>query len=626
VLIFIQNNDPRHLDLMIETLSLRGDDARGAADLLDLRHLAVSAEPADAVFLDFSEEAVEWSRSHAETNPDCRFVFFTPRAGMNEAMVSHPDLSFLPSPGTALAARCLISLNPESDPACALGDYQLIEIQALDGRSHVFRALQRSIHRPVVLRLLNQENEVDEAAMNAFLEDARAKAAVTHDRVGAVFQALEDRGAVFYTAEALEGTSLLSMATEGRALPPRQILDIARTVASAVTHVASKNLNCAPIELRHIYLSGPQSTPRLANPATSGKVAPGAYGNIVQHTFSLLIPLVDASASHAGEVQQWLKGIEARPADSVDPNEILAELRNEIALVENRAQVPADARVQPQKSPRSPALTVGVILIVVALGAWIFNLTTKKPTQRVVGDTETLVAFAGGDFEHPEMGNIQLAPFNIDKYEVTIRQYAEFLQATASAPAAHDSAAQKKQRPDKKNHQPVDWSIYYPIAINGGEFSGRRLTLDCPVFNVDWWDAVAYAKWRDRRLPTQEEWEFVARGNTWRKYPWGNDWVAAKANGADKPQALEGHQAWSPVDLPEGDRTPENVAGLAGNVSEWTSSESVHPEDPNRTAPVVKGGSFARGAMEAKERVRVLSPNEQYPWLGFRTAITLSQP
>jgi formylglycine-generating enzyme required for sulfatase activity len=612
---------------MTETLNLRGDDARGASDLLELRHLAASAGPAGAVFLDLSDEAIEWRRGYKETNPDCRFVFFTPREAMSEAMARYPEFSVLPSPGTALAARCLISPSPATDAACTLGDYQLIEIQALDSRSHIFRALQRSIQRPVVLRLLNQENEINEAALNEFLDDARAKAAVTHDRVGAVFQALEDRGAVFYTAESLEGESLHGLSAAGHTLPPRQVLDVARTVVSAVSHLASKDLNCSPIELRHIHLSGPQSTPRLANPATLGKPAAGLYGHVVQHTLSLLVPLVDAAASHAEEVQRWLKGVAGRPTASIEPNELLSEIRQEIAQMENRAQPSPGARAKTARPARSPALVAAAVVAALVLVVLLVNVARKDPPQRLVGDIETLVPFAGGDFEHPEMGPIRLAAFNIDKYEVTIRQYAEFLQAAANARPADDSASREKAPANKKNHEPADWATFYPIAVNGGEFEGRRLTLDCPVFNVDWWDAQAYAKWRNRRLPTQEEWELAARGNSWRKYPWGNDWIPSKANGADKPAPMEGHKAWTPVDLPEGDRTPENVAGLAGNVSEWTSSEAVHPEDPARTVPVVKGGSFVtKSDIDAAKRVNVLSRNERKPWLGFRTATTLSQP
>lgn len=612
---------------MTETLSLRGDETAGAHDLEELRHLA-AASPPDGIFLDLTGESVAWGREYATAHPACRLVYFAPRVDMRELMAGNPDLSILPAPGTALAARCLISADAANDPACALGDYQLLEIEALGRRTHIFRALQRSIHRPVVLRLLNQEHEIDEAAMAAFLEDARAKAAVTHDRVGAVFQALEDRGAIFYTAESIEGPSLHEMASGGGKLPPRQILEVARTIASAASHLHSRQIHCQNIELRHIHLSGPQAMPRLANPAIAGTPPAGQHGEVIQHTFGLLVPLIDAAASHASETKTWLENVAARPAGSVDPSALVGELKQEISRLEALAHASAPVAKAKGKSGQGGKLAImGGIIAAVGIAGALMMQGDKSPPQRVVGDTDSYVNFAGGEFTHPERGSIRVEPFNLDKYEVTIRQYAEFLEATASAPAAHDHNAQARQRADKKDHQPRDWAVYYPIARAGGQFEGRKLTLDCPVFNVDWWDAYAYAKWRNRRLASEDEWELAARGGEWRKYPWGNEWSPAKANSAEKPTALEGHQAWSPVDLPEGDRTPEGVAGMAGNVSEWTSSEAVHPEDPGRTIPVVKGGSFGTKAdTDAGKRVSVLSRNEQKPWLGFRTAITLSKP
>lgn len=625
--ILIQNSDPRHLDLMTETLTLRGDEAQGAGELPELRHLAAGGTP-EAIFLELTAEAVEWGRGFVASHPECRFVYFAPRVDMRELMAGNPDLSILPAPGTALAARCLIATAAADDPACALGDYQLLEIEALGRRTHIFRALQRSIHRPVVLRLLNQEHEIDESAMTAFLEDARAKAAVTHDRVGAVFQALEDRGAIFYTAESIEGPSLHELSSSDRKLPPRQVLEVARTIASAVSHLHSRQINCQSIELRHIHLSGPQSMPRLANPAIAGTPEDGHHGEVAQHTLGLLIPLVDAAASHATEVKAWLENVAARAPGSVDPSGLVGELKQEISRLDALAHAAAPAVASPRKGGSGARLAViGGIVAAVVIILTLLLRDGKPPPQRVVGDTDAYINFAGGEFSHPERGSIRVEPFNLDKYEVTIRQYAEFLESTAGAPAAHDHTAQARQRADKKDHLPRDWAIYYPIAQAGGTFEGRKLTLDCPVFNVDWWDAYAYAKWRNRRLASEDEWEVAARGKDWRKYPWGNEWSPTNANSADKPAMLDGHQAWSPVDLPEGDRTPEGVAGLAGNVSEWTSSEAVHPEDPGRTIPVVKGGSFGtKSDTDAGKRVSVLSRNEQKPWLGFRTAITLSKP
>ena len=103
---------------------------------------------------------------------------------------------------------------------------------------------------------------------------------------------------------------------------------------------------------------------------------------------------------------------------------------------------------------------------------------------------------------------------------------------------------------------------------NGKPASGdERL----PVTNVSLDDAQKFAEWRSRRdgvtyrLPTEEEWEFAARGiDPARRYPWGADWSDGRAN-VDS-------QALKPVgSFPQG-ASPQGALDLIGNAWEWTSS------------------------------------------------------
>jgi formylglycine-generating enzyme required for sulfatase activity len=104
----------------------------------------------------------------------------------------------------------------------------------------------------------------------------------------------------------------------------------------------------------------------------------------------------------------------------------------------------------------------------------------------------------------------------------------------------------------------------FETACNWGHPSRERHPMNC----VSWEEAEAYCSWATKRLPTEEEWEYAARGAKGRRYPWG----------AEKPV---GRVCWKPL-LSEGSTcavgsypagaTPLGIVDLAGNVHEWTAS------------------------------------------------------
>jgi serine/threonine-protein kinase len=157
----------------------------------------------------------------------------------------------------------------------------------------------------------------------------------------------------------------------------------------------------------------------------------------------------------------------------------------------------------------------------------------------VPGGAFTMGSDDGDPYERPAH-RVTVRPFFIDKYEVTCEAYARFLRET--------------------NHPrlPLGW------AGRSSPPGSSRL----PVTGVTWDDAAAYARWAGGRLPSEEEWEFAARGTDGRRYPWGDDWRAGLAN-ADAEGRTRGGVA--EVGRYAG-ASPFGVFDMAGNAWEWTAS------------------------------------------------------
>ena len=144
---------------------------------------------------------------------------------------------------------------------------------------------------------------------------------------------------------------------------------------------------------------------------------------------------------------------------------------------------------------------------------------------------------------------VNLPEYKIDKYLVTHVEYARFVVMT-------------KHRP------PLDWT-------SGAIPDGKTLY---PVTMVTWHDAVDYCAWEGRRLPTEKEWEKAARGDDGRRWPWGNVMDANKLN------TYYHVGSSSEVMKYKSGISPYGVFDMAGNVSQWTSSDFRPYQDSD--APV----------------------------------------
>ena len=135
-------------------------------------------------------------------------------------------------------------------------------------------------------------------------------------------------------------------------------------------------------------------------------------------------------------------------------------------------------------------------------------------------------------------GEVDVPAFFIDKYEVTNRQYRQFVEETGHL-------------------LPIRWyDVGYSVGMD-----------DYPIVGISYDDMEAYAEWVGKRLPTDEEWEKAARGTDGRFYVWGDRWDAAACKMDDSgsnPMSLYPAEIGS---FP-GDRSVYGVMDMGGNVME----------------------------------------------------------
>ncbi|MFY9223731.1 MAG: bifunctional serine/threonine-protein kinase/formylglycine-generating enzyme family protein [Blastocatellia bacterium] len=254
-----------------------------------------------------------------------------------------------------------------------------------------------------------------------------------------------------------------------------------------------------------------------------------------------------------------------------------------------------------------------------------FSRLPATPESQIINDNvPSMVLISGGWLTRPKIEDLELDKndqrvyevfvdsFYLDQTEVTNSQFEEFVK---------------------------DANYVTDAELEGDDYNWRVFATedrkDHPVTSVSWRDAESYAKWAGKRLPTEAEWEYAARGGIfYKKYPWGSTMPSLEKNSNfGLSRAIIDLENVPTVKVKSYSPNGYGLYDMSGNVWEWCSdwydkdyynySPKTNPTGPAKgELKVLRGGSWYTGAdnIEVSSRNSDLPDGRQFDY-GFRCAL-----
>lgn len=488
------------------------------------------------------------------------------------------------------------------------------------GMGVVYRAQDTLINEAVALKFLHPEMLRTEKGRQMFIQEAQIARRLRHENIVAVHDvAWTNEGILYLSMELLSGQSLRAFLRkrreERRRLDIRLAVELIKQILSALEY-AHRTVIHRDIKPENVFLLTGERIKMLdfglAKAVHEELLGDGANRSVTDRAVGTL--------GYAAPEQRLRRQVDLR-ADLFSAGLLLYELLTlrtpldeQVPVAQCRddvspsLQTVLEKAVAEEKERRWQSArefrTAVEEAFEVSYGKSSVNIVIPKNGKEP--STDGMVYLEGGNFlmgndevreEAPEE-EIDVAPFWMDTHPVTVHEYAAFLKETGHA-------------------EPRYW--------RNPQYNGP----DQPVVGVSWAEAMTFAEWAGKTLPTEVQWEFAARGKENRKYPWGN-------LPPDPTRSNYGDNLGMPsiITMHESGATPDGIQDLAGNVMEWTQdvylpyavARGKRNGEQDSPRKAVRGGCWNSKVEELTCTARKgLFPESRLNTVGFRCVVPIKR-
>ncbi len=509
--------------------------------------------------------------------------------------------------------------------------YKVLSILGEGGMGVVYKVDDNILSAEVALKTLLPDFVQSKEALTRFINEAKVLIKLTHDNIIRVYDIRPLNDFYYMTMQYIEGFSLYDYLKKNPERDIGYMLSIIKKICAGLAyahrlgthHRDIKPANIMMTNQGGIYLvdfglaklaDGVGNITRLGGAGTPNYMAPEQKkGGNIDHRADVYSIGTMSFEMFTGELPQFVDASASELNPKLDPSvdevlvkalainlskrygnitEFIQDLEVAITTKKTAPEIPLETEEEdldvtgqitvldrPEKIAVSPDSIKNMVMIP-AGRVWMGSSPNESKNES----------------EKPRH-RVNLSTYYIDKYPVTNQAYRSFIKATG-------------------HPEPPYWS--------DPQFSDPMQ----PVVGVSWYDAMKYAEWERKRLPTEAEWEKAAKGEDNLIYPWGNEPSTGMANIDYAVGQI------SRVDQFAGGVSPFGCFDMIGNIWEWcldwydekyyAASPVENPQGPEMgEKKVIKGGAWDTMIYNTRNAFRFFAaPDTKDPKTGFRCALS----